>query len=247
MPETDPKSSRNPNWSRDELILALDLYFRIETARTSNANPEVVALSKLLKSLPVHTAARGSEDFRNPNSVYMKLSNFLTHDPDYNGAGLERGGKLDLEVWNEFSNDRQALAKLSALIASTANQPPVEPLAELGIEEEFPEGRIITRLHKIRERSRLLVKKKKAEAIRKHGSLTCEVCGFDFHVFYGDVGKEFAECHHTAALSELKLSSSTKLSDLAVVCANCHRMLHRARPWKTIDELREIVSRAKIL
>jgi 5-methylcytosine-specific restriction protein A len=57
------------------------------------------------------------------------------------------------------------------------------------------------------------------------GRLECEVCGFDFFETYGERGNGFAECHHKLALSHG--TRSTYLRDLAVVCANCHRMFHR--------------------
>ncbi|MDO6522910.1 HNH endonuclease [Shimia thalassica] len=45
------------------------------------------------------------------------------------------------------------------------------------------------------------------------------------------------ECHHTVPVSEMKPGDKTKLSDLALVCANCHRMIHAKRPWLSIQEL----------
>jgi 5-methylcytosine-specific restriction protein A len=86
---------RNPPWQRDELILALDLYFRHRPDRISKTHPEVVALSKLLNALPLHSDRPDRERFRNANGTYIKLCNFLALDPDYHGKGLERGGRLD--------------------------------------------------------------------------------------------------------------------------------------------------------
>jgi 5-methylcytosine-specific restriction protein A len=47
-------SKRNPSWTRDELILAPDLYFRHNPARMSETHPSVVELSRLLNKLPIH-------------------------------------------------------------------------------------------------------------------------------------------------------------------------------------------------
>ncbi len=44
---------KNPTWTRDELILALDLYFRVGLPRWSASNPEVIKLSKILNELPI--------------------------------------------------------------------------------------------------------------------------------------------------------------------------------------------------
>lgn len=103
------------------------------------------------------------------------------------------------------------------------------------------EGRVLLRLHRSRERSRRLVSRKKRIVLAQDGRLACEVCEFDFAEVYGPLGEGFAECHHTLPLSHPTGARRTQLDDLAVVCANCHRMLHR-RPWHTIAELRELLA-----
>lgn len=76
--------------------------------------------------------------------------------------------------------------------------------------------------HILRERNRDIVIKKKQEAIKK-GCLRCEICGFSF---IDKFGKEFIECHHKTPISQTGSGTKTKLEDLGLVCANCHRMLH---------------------
>ena len=98
-----------PDWSRDELILALDLYLRVPSAHGNKTNPEVQELSKILNLLPIHRGQDLDDDFRNPNGVGMKLSNFLRFDPSYEGKGLKRGSRLEEEIWATFSGDLQRL------------------------------------------------------------------------------------------------------------------------------------------
>src|SRR4051794_28623084 len=107
---------KNPNWTPDELILALDLYFKVDTAHTNKENPEIVALSNLLNALPIHDRQTTDTTFRNPAGVYMKLSNFLHLDPERDDEGLRAISKLDPVIWNEFANDRERLAKVAAAI-----------------------------------------------------------------------------------------------------------------------------------
>ncbi len=97
-------AERNPPWERDELILALDQYFRRRPTAYGKDDPEVLALSKVLNALPIHKDRPDKARFRNANGAYMKLCNFLALDPTYEGKGLERGGKLKQRIWNEFSN-----------------------------------------------------------------------------------------------------------------------------------------------
>jgi hypothetical protein len=72
-------------------------------------------------------------------------------------------------------------------------------------------------------------------AAKERLSYTCQVCGFDFAATYGLIGEHYVECHHMKPLSERpeeeQLDGATTSADeVAVVCANCHRMLHRRRP-----------------
>jgi 5-methylcytosine-specific restriction protein A len=239
---------RNPPWTRDELILALDLYFKVNPLHTSEKHPDIIALSELLNTLPIHPATTQQAAFRNPNGVYMKLCNFLRLDPTYQGEGLQAGSKLDEEVWKEYHSDHTKLSQIAITIKNgyIHLSRPLDKTLENEIideDEEFPEGKIITRLHKQKERNSRLVKQKKRYILQVTGKLACEVCSFDFSNFYGNLGKGFAECHHNVPLAELEKEKTVKLSELSVVCSNCHRMIHRIRPWLTVSQLKDMIDK----
>src|SRR6185437_8335632 len=101
------RPGRNPPWEHDELILALDLYFR--HGQLDDTDREVIDLSAVLNSLPLHLDRPDASRFRNPNGVAMKLANFAALDPAYPGAGLRAGGRRDREVWDRFSGNRDEL------------------------------------------------------------------------------------------------------------------------------------------
>lgn len=66
------------------------------------------------------------------------------------------------------------------------------------------------------------------------------LCGFDFVAAYGPHGEGYIECHHVIPLhasGEVK----TRLEDLVLICANCHRMIHRRAPWLTPAQLRAFI------
>ena len=102
------------------------------------------------------------------------------------------------------------------------------------------EGRRRLILHHRIERSRQLVQRKKASVLQHTGRLACECCGFDFATTYGPAGVGFCECHHVQPLHTLQQETISTLDDLAIVCANCHRMLHNI-PDCSLHQLRQIL------
>jgi 5-methylcytosine-specific restriction protein A len=102
---------KNPNWHRDEAILALDLYFDKNLGSINSNNPKIVALSELLNRLPIRNNVQ--QTFRNPNGIVMKLANFKALDPNYQGKGLTSYSKLEKEVFEEFCSDIERLHKIA--------------------------------------------------------------------------------------------------------------------------------------
>lgn len=247
MPITTKQSRRNPKWHRDELILALDLYFNLKGSITST-NPEIIELSKTLNKLPIFKEKPDEEKFRNPNGASMKLSNFLAVDPNYHGRGLNRGGNLEKVIFEEFQDNREELGRFANTIRQAVEIPDLAlKLYEIHeeVEEEkleFREGKTLYKLHKYKERNSKLVLAKKTQHLKKYGALDCEACTFNFQVKYGDLGMGFIECHHQVPLNQYDGVQETKLSDLVLVCSNCHRMLHRSMDMLNIELLKSIIN-----
>lgn len=110
---------------------------------------------------------------------------------------------------------------------------------------EFPEGKIVERTHKARERNSQVISLAKEKFKKLKGRLYCQVCGFDFEKTYGQIGKDFIEGHHTIAVSEMSNDHKTKVEDIAMLCANCHRMVHKKRPWLTMKNLGKLLKTKK--
>lgn len=73
-----------------------------------------------------------------------------------------------------------------------------------------------------------------AKVKRIHG-FVCQACGFDFEkVYVGISNRKYIEAHHLVPISLLKGQRVTRnpRTDFAVLCGNCHRMIHRFEsPW----------------
>ncbi len=226
------EKKRNPGWQKDELILALDLYFRLKPGQIHARNPLVAELSDTLNKFTIHRDKDEYEKFRNPNGVGLKLSNFLALDESYPGKGMAATSKLDKEVFAEFKDKRELLGKLANAIKLSAINPAIRNEIlnlpdDIDDDAKVKEGGLLYRYHLARERNTTIVEKKKEKVLKLHGKLECELCSFDFEKIYGEIGYGFIECHHKKPLYTLLEETETSLDDLMLVCSNCHRMLHR--------------------
>lgn len=245
-PIVENNTSRNPPWSRDELILALDLYFKNPVSPPAKGTKAVAELSAVLNKMHRINGIIGAPTLRNENGVYLKMMNLRSLDPAVKAqgkVGMQSGGALEKTVWAEYADRTADLVADASLIRSVVLQADEPVVAKLPNADPYEgeEGGVVMRLHKRYERDAKLVSEKRKAAI-ENGQLACEVCHFDFRVAYGDLGLGYIEVHHISPVFALSRGSKTKLSDLALLCANCHRMAHRRRLPMSLDELREALA-----
>ncbi|EFL26695.1 HNH endonuclease [Streptomyces himastatinicus ATCC 53653] len=240
------RASRNPKWSRDELILACDVVARNDWEGLSAEDSRIAELSDLLQLLGAYPEEERASTYRNHNGAARKTFDIATHHPDYQKKRTN-GGRLDREVLQDFLDRPAEMAQAAQLLREglrhgTLQPAPPEDSDDAEDEVSAPEGRVLYRRHRTRERNKGLRTKKIAAVLKSGRTLACEACGFDFGAVYGERGEGYIECHHVVPLHEAG-EGKTKLSDLALICSNCHRMIHRSAPWPTPTELRALVQR----
>lgn len=238
-----PRGS-NPRWHRDELIVALAFYMRHRGRSPDKRSVELRALVEDIRTVAAALGSIGNDDFRNANGVAMTVEHFRQMDPEFSRrdrAGLDHRNTAAPSVWREFSDRPDELQNAAKLIVDLANALLDEGSAARGDSDfEGDEGGVATRVHLVRERDRKLVAAKKRDVLKRLGRLSCECCDFDFEEHYGERGRGFVECHHNRPLSSLSGSTKMRISDLSVLCANCHRMIHTRSPWMTVSDLRDL-------
>lgn len=143
-----------------------------------------------------------------------------------------KSAKLLADTWTSASLPANTPGDSGALSAADV---PARALVGL-------EGSPRLRVHVARERNAAIVKlKRQATRAASRGRLPCEVCGFDFGSTYGERGDGFCEVHHLVPLGESETERETRVEDLAVVCSNCHRMIHRQEPFLSLQVLRRLI------
>lgn len=128
------------NWTRDELIVAFNLYCKIPFGKINNRNPQIIKLANAIG--------------RTPSAVSWKLANFASFDPSLQKRqirGATNAGKLDKAIFGEFYNNWEDLAYESEmLLHNFFKEPFLENHSEGNDDFAFPEGKVRESIVKIR-------------------------------------------------------------------------------------------------
>ena len=110
----------------------------------------------------------------------------------------------------------------------TSTNPEIDPVLE---------GKPVLRQHYSRERDHTLRQRKIDEQLKIHGEISCECCG-DNGARFANTKLRIFEIHHQIPLSQYRGTKITDLSEVSVLCANCHRAVHATNPPTPVNELR---------
>ncbi len=124
-------------------------------------------------------------------------------------------------------------------LEEAAAKPPVE------LEEEIfgVEGKLLTRIHVYKERDKAFASRaKKYYKDKTGGQLWCQACGMDPLAKYGADGERCLEAHHQVPIEELQPDSITRVDEMAIVCASCHRIIHSKKPCLSVKEVAQMIA-----
>jgi len=156
---------RAKNWSRDELIVAFNLYCRIPFGRLYKTNPDIVNIAKSLG--------------RTPSALTMKMVNFASLDPFHrkrNVKGLQHGSKQDMVIWDEFHENWESLAYESQ---KSLGKLSIETKQDYTLHESLLKKDILTESHKL-TRVRL-VQSFFRDAVLSSYDYSCSICKIRLH------------------------------------------------------------------
>lgn len=126
-------------WTRDELILAINLYCKLPFGKMHSRNEEIIKLAELIG--------------RTPSSIALKLGNFASFDPTLKQRGIvgaSNASKLDKQIWDEFYNNWDVALIESEKLLATKKHTTIEKLNEVDLRDLNKEGLNKERLVKTR-------------------------------------------------------------------------------------------------
>lgn len=128
------------NWTREQTIVALNLYCKIPFNRVTERHPDIIRIAPLIG--------------RNANAVKMKIGNFGSFDPELRRrgiVGLGNTSKLDEQIWKEFSSDWDRLGYESELLIAQYFNIPIEQTISTDVDlENLPRGTTRDAIVKVR-------------------------------------------------------------------------------------------------
>lgn len=152
------------NWTREELILAFNLYWQLDFGKMHSRTPEIIHLANIIG--------------RTANAVAIRLTNFAHIDPYHQERGIKgmSGGRKQVEpIWNEFINNKEALIFESEKILAEKEHETVEQkFADILIGTENLKGEIKIREVKTRVNQNFFRK-----IVMVNYSSKCAITGID--------------------------------------------------------------------
>ncbi len=170
----------------------------------------------VMKNFPVYThgeeeaKAMALEAARVNHNRKPKLSRVADPYLEQKNAPIERA---DVDIWASISDRRPSKNYINSEIVNN------DPFAF--------EGERKLEIHKSIERNRKLRNQKVSSFLEEHEKLFCELCHFNFIESYPFLSTDIIEVHHILPLASLSKAAIVKLSDLMLLCSNCHFAVHQ--------------------
>ncbi|MCD7847860.1 MAG: hypothetical protein LUG49_07560 [Oscillospiraceae bacterium] len=206
------------SFTRDEVILALDVLFSSGNKRVNADSPEMIELSRLLNRLPIHLKQQYGDSFRTNCGIAQQLNSFMRSKEK--GCKVQNVGAMFYEVASEFDGRESELHQIAEAIRR--NEEAYSSL--FGSTPEggrFPEEVLLEHLHRLietRDGGKLPVKER------------CDVCGINLIQYYRPCGQILVN-HLIVSPTEMDFEKKYRADDFITVCPTCHDVLHRFRPW----------------
>ena len=215
-------------FSRDEVILALDVLYSSKHERISAESDDIKDLSALLNKLPIHPTENRRADFRNAVGITRQIN--LLQSRLETGNRDRRVGAMFFNIASEFENRHDELHEIAQAIRRNEKYFTIE-FGNYSEDMGFPEGVLLGHLHRLIETR---------DGSQYTLSDRCEVCDLKPELYYNSCGA-ILQNHLLVPPSQLEGNKKYGVNNYITVCPTCHAVLHRIRPWRTKEDCREVL------
>ncbi len=209
----------NAPFTRDEVILALDVLYSAGEDNLSPRSELIAGLSELLNLLPIYPKKKRPDNFRNCKGVCLQINRFKT---GYFGDGKAwHVGSLFFQIASEFDNRYNELHLIAQAIRRNLPYYSLDSFGSALEQDGFPEGVLLGHLHRmieLRDGQKIPLEER------------CAVCQLEPEIIYKSCGS-LLQNHLLVPLTELDGGKKYGKDKFMTVCHNCHAALHRFRPW----------------
>lgn len=217
-------------WTRDEVILGLDVLLSNDSKHIDSE--VVIELSELLNRLPIIPISERNDTFRNAAGVSSQLSRFkwsLKYREKHSNIG-----KIFFVVYEEFEERQKEIHAIAQAIRRSETLIQQIGFGTAEEAENFPEGAILSHLHRYFERQQSVYLLKDASQ--------CAVCRIKpEHIYGSQPNVQFFDLHLLVPPTEIAVDITFAEKDFITVCPNCHRILHQIRPWRNRKQCEDIL------
>lgn len=220
----------NASFTRDEVILTLDVLYSSGDDRLSKSSPAISDLCNILQTLPIHSEVNRPENFRNTDGVSDQIRSFRQEVSGFKGTRWAVG-KIFHEVAKEFQGRTNELHEIA--VAIRRNKAFFNDFS-FGHSEEnigFPEGALLSHLHRVIERR---------DSIRLSKEKRCAICKISMERIYNNCNDSL-DFHLLIPVVQLDASKRYLPENFVTVCPNCHAALHQYRPWRVRENMNDIL------
>lgn len=217
----------NASFTRDEVILTLDVLYSAKNNQISPNSQEMKELSTLLNRLPIHPSKQKKANFRTASGITKQVKLFLSSCRL--GEKNPHVGKLFFDVAFEYEGRMDELHCVAEAIRRNENYY-VNLFGDSIENHGFPEGALLGHLHYILE--------KQAEGSYQKDK-RCAICNIQPNLHY-QIDTDLLQLHLFVSPEELDGKKKYGEEFYITVCPTCHTALHRIRPWKKKNDYGEI-------
>jgi 5-methylcytosine-specific restriction protein A len=219
-------------WTRDEVILGLDVLFSEQGKTLSMDSPAIIELSEFLNKFPLVPYGKRPDTFRNVSGVRRQI---VTFDWSIkNSVDAPHVGDIFYEVYNEFKDSKDKLHNIAQAIRKCVNLVENIYFADKSEMDGFCEGALLGHLHRYLERQ--------YGNLKEFDEIRCYICFIKpQHIYNISSNIAFLQPHLLIPPENYEPDLKPNKKDFILVCPNCHTMLHQIRPWISVENVKTIL------